>query len=177
MSIDYDDTDAEVIAYDEEYEIEYPSVSGLEGGGNNVVNLYNIFGFPTFYVIDSSKTIVQEIDPPTLVVFDFRFNELGISPADCNPSEANILDVRESLILFPNPVKEDMLFIQNSYSFDGVTSFEIFDMTGNLIKNGVLHFSNNSLIEIEIGELPVGCYIVYLKSKGGNKFSEKFIRK
>src|SRR5262245_35236342 len=46
MSIDYNDTNAEVIAYDEEYNIKFPSVSGLNGGGNSVVNLYNIQGFP-----------------------------------------------------------------------------------------------------------------------------------
>ena len=58
MAIDWGDTDAEVLAYDDEYMIEYPSISGTEGGGNEVVNLYNVSGFPTFYVIDSTKKLL-----------------------------------------------------------------------------------------------------------------------
>ncbi|MEZ5059870.1 MAG: TlpA disulfide reductase family protein, partial [Saprospiraceae bacterium] len=71
IGIDFDDTNAEVIAYDEEYQIKYPSISGKEGGGNNVVSAYNVLAFPTFYVIDSTKKIIHEIDPPTLQVFDY----------------------------------------------------------------------------------------------------------
>lgn len=85
MGIDYDDTDAEVLAYEEEQETEYPSISGLDGGGNAIVQAYGVNSFPRFYVIDSTKKIVDVIDPPTLQVFDARFDTLGIEEAECIP--------------------------------------------------------------------------------------------
>ncbi len=161
MSIDYNDTNAEVLAYDDQYQIEYPSVSGLNGGGNAVVGQYNITGFPTFYVIDSSRTIVQQIDPPTLQVFDYRFQQLGMQPAECALSAAQETGVARQPVLFPNPLVGNTLNVWLPEPVAGSGYFDILDITGRRVHSG--RFGSGTAIqtvEIPAGDLPPGIYLI-----------------
>jgi len=168
LSIDYNDTDAEVIAYDNEYAIEFPSISGLEGGGNAVVNEYNIIGFPTFYVIDSSKTIIDEIDPPTLQVFDFRFAMHGISPASCSTSLDEGGESNTSITLYPNPLgKSDLLTIAITTKMIGECHYEVYDFTGRKIEDGSFNGDGGQNIEVNLKDPTSGLYLIKIKS---NKF-------
>lgn len=133
IAIDYNDTNDEVIAYDVKYQIEYPSISGTEGGGNAVVNDFNVIGFPTFYVIDSSKKIVMEIDPPTLQVFDFRFNQLGLSPKDCELSASDQNTNRQAQKLLSNILQSYHLTIVSDGFIQHEQCLTIFDKLGRLI--------------------------------------------
>jgi thiol-disulfide isomerase/thioredoxin len=160
MAIDYQDTNAEVLAYDQQYGIEYPSVSGLNGGGNAVVAQYNIIGFPTFYVIDSSRTIVQEIDPPTLQVFDFRFQQLGIQPVPCAVSGTTELSGDYSLEIFPNPLTGNRLHVRLPDVASGACKYEVLDFSGSVVGAGQLHADKGNPAAIEVNDLPAGIYLV-----------------
>ena len=177
MSIDYQDSDAQVIAYDQQYEIEYPSISGLDGGGDAVVNLYNIFGFPTFYVIDSTKTIIEEIDPPTLQVFDFRFANLGIEPADCNVSAASETSRSGRLNVFPNPFSNGVLQAQLPGTTIGESSFEIFNSVGHSIRYGTTEFKGENTVGLEVGDLQQGLYLLKVNDLNSNKVYTSFFVK
>lgn len=157
MAIDYNDTDAEVMAYDQQFDIEYPSVSGLNGGGNAVVANYGILGFPTFYVIDSSKTIVQQIDPPTLQVFDFRFQQIGIEPAECIVGTVDKTSLKQRLEIFPNPVAGETLNLRLPEHVTGMVNFEIMDLAGRSVRNGRLGSGERKLY---IGSLLPGVYLL-----------------
>ena len=138
MAIDYDDTNAEVQAYDEEYQILYPSISGLNGGGNAVVNDYDIIGFPTFYVIDSTKKIVDMIDPPTLQVFDFRFGNLGIEPAACETALHDPDSKKLIAVATPNPVAagSDLTIHVDHLVPDLSMQFAIYNSIGHVMQKG-----------------------------------------
>ncbi|MBK6998250.1 MAG: redoxin domain-containing protein [Lewinellaceae bacterium] len=169
MSIDYNDTNAEVLAYDQQYNILFPSVSGLGGGGNSVVSQYNIQGFPTLYVIDSTKKIIAQIDPPTLQVFDFRFQQHGILPAECL-SAAQEPGVIERLDLFPNPVaSRNNLNVRLPESTGGLARFEILNILGQSVQRGVLDFTNTREGLLEIGSLSAGLYLLNVKPLGEDK--------
>ena len=177
MSIDYHDTDAEVLAYDEEYDIEYPSVSGLNGGGDAVVSLYNVFAFPTFYVIDSSKTIVEQIDPPTLQVFDFRFEQLGILPAECIVSAAKEPAIMERLELFPNPVAGSTLNVRLPGGVAISGNFEIIDCTGRTLRSGQLDVSGDQVMELPVSDLPSGLSLLKINAlKDGKTYRSLFVK-
>lgn len=177
MAIDYNDTNAEVLAYDQQYNIEYPSISGLNGGGNAVVNQYNISGFPTFYVIDSSRTIVQQIDPPTLQVFDFRFEQLGIVPAECNLSATKGVATPESLDIFPNPVAGANLDIRLPAGVGGAGVYEIFDIAGRPIRSGQIEFNNTSVAGLPIDDLHPGVFLLKTRvSKSGQVYIGRFVK-
>lgn len=165
LSIDYNDTDAEVEAYDNEYAIEFPSISGLEGGGNAVVSDYQIIGFPTFFVIDSSRTIIDQIDPPTLQVFDFRFAMHGITPASCTTSLADDASWNASISVFPNPLGEnDYLHITSPENFRGKTNFAIYDYTGKILQTGSVQGNAGQTTAVNLNKIPPGIYAIQFSS-------------
>ena len=173
LSIDYNDTDTEVIAYDNEYAIEFPSISGLEGGGNAVVDDYNIIGFPTFYVIDSSKTIIDQIDPPTLQVFDFRFAMHGIVPASCTTSLDDVLDDHSPISVFPNPIRQnDNLHIAFTEKLAGKCAYEIYDFTGRVIQTGSMQTTGQQS-EVKLAGLSPGMYFIRIISD--QQFIKSFV--
>lgn len=171
MSIDYNDTNAEVEAYDEQYKIEFPSVSGLNGGGNGVVNLYGIQGFPTFYVIDATKKIIDQITPPTLQVFNFRFQQLGILPADCL-SGGHEPGTQEPLSLYPNPVSAGgEINIQLPGIESGMARYEILNILGQSLQTGAWNLGT----PLPIGMVGTGLYLLKISGlKGEIAYSAVF---
>lgn len=177
LSIDYNDTDAQVLAYDQQYQIKYPSISGRDGGGNAVVSLYHILAFPTFYVIDNSKTVIDYITPPTLQVFDYRFQQHGIQPAECNLSGSNDLKDFENLALFPNPLASGMnlnLHLVNpSQHFE---RYEVFDFSGRKVLSGEINLDKSQNLEIRTAHLPAGIYsLMLLSEENTSGFSGLFV--
>ena len=164
MGIDYQNTDAEVMAYDQTYNIHYPSISGKDGGGNGVVSAYGVSGFPTFYVIDSTRIIIEEIDPPTLQVFNFRFQQLGIEPANCltGTNEAAALN---RLDIYPNPVYSGETFqLTNLQLESGQLSLRISDLSGRILQSEVIDYQGETNIELKPINLYPGAYVVQISS-------------
>lgn len=180
LSIDYNDTNAEVLAYDNQYQIEYPSISGLNGGGNAVVGQYGITGFPTFYVIDSSRTIVQQIDPPTLQVFDYRFGQMGIQPADCTlttdthplPFGGSNNTPNESLTVFPNPSAGLIQVHAPAEWQDTPMVLRVWNMEGHLVLEDPAFVSGNT---VEVMPLTNGTYQVEVIQQD-KKLMRTFVR-
>jgi len=177
MSIDYNDTNQEVEAYDEEYEIPYPSVSGTQGGGNAVVSLYSIIGFPTFYVIDSTRKIVEVIDPPTLQVFDYRFQQLGISPADCNPTGIEKINSNQAISILPNPIVDNGVRVYIQEVGSEKMEFQIYDVTGRMVSSGSMNMDGSNTCEIDVTGFPAGLFLVKMIDPAGAKlFSGTFLK-
>ena len=176
MSIDYGDTNAEVTAYEQQYNIVFPSVSGLNGGGNGVVNLYGIQGFPTLYVIDSTKKIIEHITPPTLQVFDFRFQQHGILPAPCL-SAVHEPNVTHPLQLFPNPAGAGQnIRIRLPEIGHGEARFEILNFMGQTVHQGVSAFADNREASLETAALKAGSYLLRATTvENGNVYGGFFI--
>ena len=111
MGIDKGNTNYDVMLFDSIYGVQYPGVSGMEGGGNAVHFLYNILGTPSIVVITPDKLIAsKQIWPPTTDhVIDSVLAAGGIlqpciTSVDDNAGTAVLLSVN------PNPVK-DVVFL------------------------------------------------------------------
>ncbi len=169
MGIDHDDNNQAVLDYDQQYQIPYPSMSGLEGGGNEVAILYNIQSYPTFYVIDSSKTIIGDIYPPTLDNFDVYFQQHAIPPANCNASSVNSFDEHSSdFKLFPNPVgPHEYLSIQMPVGNLDNTHFEIINCMGQHVESGQLEMNVSWFAEMDVNDLIPGLYLMMVNQKTG----------
>ena len=166
MALDWGDTDAEVLAYDAEYEIEYPSISGVDGGANAIINQYGVNSFPTFYVIDSTKKIIDQIDPPTLQVFDFRFGIHGISPAECATTSIAEFDRYNELKLFPNPVNSNDLTITLPDNLFEKADLEVFSVYGKTIAKIPVNLNGNTL-QIATEQISSGTYFIRIKTLDG----------
>jgi PKD repeat protein len=60
MSMDIGDSNAECEEFDETYGVEYPTVSGQEGGGTAICNTYGIGAYPTVILIAPDHSIVEQ---------------------------------------------------------------------------------------------------------------------
>lgn len=169
MAIDYNDNDARVLAYDQQYQIRYPSASGLNGGGNGVVTLYDIFSFPTFFVIDSTKTIIERIDPPTLQVFDYRFQQLGIQPAACSTSGITDENTAGQLEIFPNPCpKGAILRVRLPYPIQGTIQYSMINLLGKTVLTGTSEVREQHEVTISTEGLPAGLYFINVQTEKVN---------
>jgi hypothetical protein len=87
-----------------------------------------------------------------------RLGSAAVREACLGLSTNNLTE--DGIIMYPNPAKE-ALYIENA---EGFNSVEIFNVTGNLVKVGVIE--NGSLI-INTTDLQKGVYLVKLKSAAG----------
>ena len=176
IGIDWGDTDLQVIAYEEVFGIEYPSISGVEGGGTDIVNLYNVTSFPTFYIIDSTKTIIDQVDPPTLQVFDFRFGIHGIFPAECITTSSNESAKDERLQVYPNPVSFGEMYIDLPESLSGNAKLVIHDIYGKMVENEEV-FLNGVSHPLSIDRLSPGTYMIKIETPDAAKtYSGLFVK-
>ena len=90
MSVDYGDTDAECIIFDETYGIEFTTISGIEGGGNGIISTYGVQYAPTYILIAPNRDIViQSIWPYSTQTFVTAFEAQGLEQASCNSVTAD----------------------------------------------------------------------------------------
>lgn len=85
IAMDQGDTDAQCIAFDEQFGVEYPTVSGNEGGGNAVCTAYGITAYPTVILIAPNHNIIEQdiwpIANPQAVIQPIL--NAGCTPKDC----------------------------------------------------------------------------------------------
>lgn len=60
IAMDTGDSDDECIAFGEQFGVEYPTVSGIEGGGNAVCAAYGIPAYPTVILIHPDHSITEQ---------------------------------------------------------------------------------------------------------------------
>lgn len=69
----------------------YPSVSGLQGGGNNVVDLYEVISYPTVILIAPDRSILNNhIWPPTQDSINTNVLAAGGTAMPCTVSSAAV---------------------------------------------------------------------------------------
>ncbi len=134
LGIDQGDTDAEVIQFDLTYGVEYPSVSGLEGGGNAVDAAYGISAYPTVILIAPDKTILeQDIWPATTSAINAAATAVGGIPQTCSTTAVNELNsiTNAGLIdLYPNPANS-LTKITFGVKISSEISLKVFNLLGN----------------------------------------------
>lgn len=91
-----------------------------------------------------------------------------------NPPSCFITPVKEikqnSIKIFPNPF-QDFLYIENEEL--NIESYIVYDVAGKLIENGSLEGMNN---QINLEQSKSGFYILLLRDKEGNLYSQKLIK-
>lgn len=85
ISVNRGENNATCIQFDETYGIEFPCLSGIEGGGTAVNNTYGIAAYPTYILIAPDHTIVEQDMWPIASVQTFKnyFQEHGIQASPC----------------------------------------------------------------------------------------------
>ena len=162
IAIDVGDTDPQVIAYENSVlggPPGYPSVSGIDGGGNGVVSAYGIGAFPTYILIKPDQTIVEQDMWPisNAAGFTTYFAANGLNPIPCTVGiDEALADVKISV--YPNPVS-DYLSVKADKQ---ITDYKIISMLGAEVLSGQHNSAKNNSANIDLTTLDAGLYVVEL---------------
>ncbi len=177
ISIDTGDDDAEVEAFDNTYGAHYPSVSGTQGGGNAVINTYQIGAFPTVILIAPNHSIVEQDIWPISTAQDVitpLVSHGGIA-ASCPTTAIDLpVIVPEHAMLssvFPNPAND---FVNITYSLpeSGKIILTISDLSGKKVTEFIPYKSEagDNHYELDSRSIPSGYYFLTLSVN--NKVSD-----
>jgi len=105
LSIDNGDTDAQVLQYENQFGGLFPSVSGIDGGGNLVVSNYGIGAYPTVILIAPDRSILeQDIFPVSNITT--ALPNAGLNIAVCDTGSTTTI----TKIVIEKEIKENRIF-------------------------------------------------------------------
>ncbi len=147
----------------------YPSASGLQGGGNAVVDLYQVQSYPTVILIAPDRSILNNhIWPPEAVNINAEVLTAGGIPMSCTVN-AGLLqpETRERLqVFYPDG---GVVQIVPAGLKDKVYRLAVYGMDGRRVFEGFPAASGQSL------QLAGGMYVATLTADGRRAAFTKFI--
>lgn len=163
LGIAWGDDNQGVHVFDSIYGITYPSVSGMQGNGNQTVLDYNILSFPTVILIMPDRSIREKhIWPPTTARIDSILIAngaltTGLCPSDC-------LDQEKDFMVWPNPSQG---FFQLRYTLDRRTEvfISLTDLSGRTYPMGSTGSKEAGSWEfgVQTNSLPKGMYFLQIQ--------------
>lgn len=127
---------------------------------NTELSVWNAYSIPVSGLLPMTSTmqlIVNISDyPATVNVTDVAFDHFRVT--DFSMASNNEVLEPSAIQVIPNPFQEE-LFISG---YDSKGTYEIYDITGKLVQNGVQSAS------LDVGELYPGLYVIVVKDEFGN---------
>lgn len=168
IAIDVGDSDAEVIAYENTFlggAPGYPSVSGLNGGGNAVNTTYGIGAYPTYILIRPDQTIIEQDMWPiaNATTFTGFFANHNLLPVPCSTVGINDPQVSSNVTIYPNPA-HDHLFIKADQP---VIRYRLYNVIGGLVGEETNAADKNSFNQVDLTSLQKGIYVIELEFEKG----------
>jgi peroxiredoxin len=162
MSICWGDYNGGVAYYQDLYGLEFPAVSGFEGGGNQVYWDYDIQSYPTVILIAPDHSIVEQyIWEPT----QENIND-AILMAGGTMVGVDELAVDVNFNIYPNPVSNGSATLSFSNKSTLNVEVAVFNLLGSEVysKESNVFQPGNHEIRMDVSDLPAGTYFVTLKS-------------
>lgn len=176
MGIDKGNTNEDVIYYDSAFGVHYPTISGMDGSGNEVHLLYEVQATPSVIVIQPNRFIaVKQIWPPnTDNLLDSISNVGGIFQSCLTNIE--LIHAEEILTIRPNPVK-DYTNLHLNLLQEKELEIQIFNLTGQRIREFKPKYypAGNHHIKVDFSINQGGFYFVQVLEKGKVITTQKLI--
>lgn len=174
MGINFNNNNEEVIEFDSIFGLTYPSVSGTQGGGDNVYEAYNILAYPTVIVITPNHQIVEQfIWPPT----EENIVNAVYAHGGFIVGKQEIKNEGKKLKLFPNPVISKA-YISINLPEESVINYSIIDQYGRTVfttKSNIFLKKGNNQLELSAELLMNGIYFVMISGESFYSETLKFI--
>jgi thiol-disulfide isomerase/thioredoxin len=158
LAIDNGDTDAECIAFDETYGVEYPTISGVEGGGNAICSAYGIGAYPTIVLIAPDHSIAEQdiwpIATPQVLIDALEVH--GLSQNECYVGISDNTNELAQLNIYPNPATS-VINIDLQNSNENIASIKLIDLQGKVIKDEP---SFGGKIKLAVSDIRSGLYFI-----------------
>ena len=156
--IDYNDDSAAVDQFRQDYNLDYPLVSGIDGGGDSVIAQYNIEAYPTVMIIGPDSTIWKIMNTPTSSNINNMLENMGAEQIPCNTSVKTTRQ-ETAFSAWPNPVKNTMNI---HWKEDQPARLSIFNLNGQKIRE--LSLNKNQSLILDLANLKAGFYLMRINS-------------
>jgi hypothetical protein len=168
MGINWGNDNQGVREFDSIYGLTFPSVSGTQGGGNNVfMNIYFIQSYPTVIVIKPDHEISnQYVWEPTTE----NINNAILAAGGIMVGEKETIETKTDFNVYPNPASKK---INLKIKTKSTARLEIIDSKGNLV-----FFQENisaGIQTVDISNFQAGLYFTRLITAGGASQTKKLI--
>ena len=173
MGINWGNDNNGVHEFDSIFGLTYPSVSGTQGGGDDVFEDYEVLSYPTVIVITPDHQIVEQyIWPPT----SENIISAVIAAGGMYVGVDDQLQTVEEVVVYPNPVT-DKAFLKINTSSAATLQYDVVDIFGNTLFSSEKHFlgKGSSKIEIPVSGLINGLYFVRLNINNAEVITCRFI--
>ncbi len=173
MGINWGDDNDGVHEFDSIFGLTYPSVSGTQGGGDDVFEDYEVLSYPTVIVITPDHQIVEQyIWPPTAE----NIISAVIAAGGMYVGVEDQVQVIENLVVYPNPVVQKA-FLNFSISYNVNVEYEIVDVLGNNLFSSEKQFFTvgSNVVELPVSGLINGLYFVRLNINNAEVITCRFI--
>ncbi|MFH1119112.1 MAG: redoxin domain-containing protein [Bacteroidota bacterium] len=163
-----------VYEFDSIWGANYPSVSGLQGGGNNVVDAYQVQSYPSVVLIAPDRTILNDhIWPPETGIINAEVMAAGGLPQACTVG-ITYTDPSEKLTLYAIQTGKGNVLLKLNRPVISPVKLNVFAADGSLISD-CAGFQNTA--EISLTSLKSGFYIARLITSGNHLLTVKFVVK
>jgi thiol-disulfide isomerase/thioredoxin len=153
LGMNWGSNNDEVRIFDSLWGAHYPSVSGLQGGGNGVVDNYQVLSYPTVAIITPDRLIANHlIWPPA---YDSIVQEVlasGGIPGQCTVSNSYVTEENPMLRI----LSSGELFFDKNMLEGKNTTLTIYSVTGVRIMDVELQHTVSGIIKLP---LETGVYI------------------
>lgn len=174
MKIAWGDDNAGVAYFDSTYNVSTPSVSGSEGGGNQVYNDYMVQATPTVIVIAPDREILeQQVWEPTRENINAAVIAAGGSMVGIDDVSAG---KETHLHIFPNPSR-GLISISFDLKDDAGSAIEVYDLKGNRVFNTPAKPfpAGQHRMEVDLTGLSKGTYVIRQLLNGKPAQSKRLI--
>lgn len=167
MEISYTDIDAKCQEWEEQYGVEYPTI-GIEGGGFEIAETYEIASYPTILLISPTKTILINDFPHFETTQDIidkissvtsRIKEYPCSDPEPEPDACNEI-ANHNFKLYPNPASS---YVKITSNINEKTEVKIIDIAGRCVKSVEIEDLSDATINID--DLDKGIYFMMINNK------------
>jgi len=176
MGIDKGNTNQDVIYFNSTYGIQYPGVSGQNGGGNEVHLLYEIQATPSVVVIQPDRVIaVKQIWPPNINNIVDSVSSAGGMLQACM-TNIQLTYTEEILTIGPNPVK-DYAYLHLNLKEEKEIEILVYNLTGQKIMEfkPVFYPAGKYYIKADFTHEPEGFYFVQIVENGSVITTNKLV--
>lgn len=168
LGINWGSNNANVQAFDSAYGAFYPAVSGTQGGGNRVVDTFQVLSYPTVILIAPDRQILEQyIWPPSQQMLDSIILAHGglMQPCTVGFDEITNENTETQFRVWPNPAA-GLVNIGADWE-DGV-EVSIVNFQGQLVSHYRLYdkTGDNDFQVKEVSGLSPGLFMVILKKDG-----------
>jgi len=173
LGVNYNGNNYQVAQFADIYGLNLPLSSGLEGGGNEAFESFEVVSYPTVIVITPDYQLVENYiwEPTTENISNAVVNAGGtLVGLTANPDYKT-----NTVIIAPNPVV-DVASISFALKNPQTIQLQISDLTGRiLVDKTVIGNQGENELKIDTDNLADGTYIVSLVTESNDLFTTKMV--